>query len=81
MDTWYLNNAVHLMQRFTDSPRNPFRIADYEYSPGKPHCYAGGGDISNRESAGTKYQRILPELAKHVLATAPAGADTASWQY
>ncbi|HTP68111.1 MAG TPA: hypothetical protein VMJ35_04345 [Dongiaceae bacterium] len=80
MDTWYLNNAVHLMQNFTDSPQNPFRIADYEYGPGKPHCYEGGGDISNRESAGTKYQRIMPQIAKHLLATAPAGADM-SWRY
>ena len=33
-DTWYLNNAVHLMQAFHDSPKNPFRIADFEYSQG-----------------------------------------------
>jgi len=80
MDTWYLNNAVHLMQGFTDSAQNPFRVADYEYSPGKPHCYQGGGDVSNLESGGTKYQRIMPQIAKHMLATAPQGADT-SWRY
>ena len=80
MDTWYLNNAVHLMQNFTESPQNPFRIADYEFSPGKPHCYEGGGDISNRESGGTKYQRIMPQIAKHMLATAPPGSDT-TWRY
>lgn len=79
-DTWYLNNAVHLMQNFTDSPRNPFRIADYEYSPGKPHCYMGGGDISNSESLGTLYQRIMPELARHMMQTAPPDADM-SWKY
>jgi len=79
-DTWYLNNAVHLMRDFTESPQNPFRIADYEFSPGKPHCYEGGGDISNRESSGTKYQRIMPQIAKHMLATAPANADM-SWRY
>ena len=80
MDTWYLNNAVHLMQNFTDSPQNPFRIADYEFSPGKPHCYQGGGDIPNLESGGARYQRIMPQIAKHMLATAPPGADT-SWRY
>jgi hypothetical protein len=79
-DTWYLNNAVHLMQTFTDSPRNPYRIADYEYSPGKPHCYMGGGDIGNSESSGTLYQRILPQLARHMTQTAPPGADM-SWKY
>ena len=80
MDTWYLNNAVRLMQRFTDSSQNPYRIADYEFSPGKPHCYQGGGDVSNAESSGTKYQRIMPQIAKHMLATAPANADM-SWRY
>jgi hypothetical protein len=80
MDTWYLNNAVHLMQSFVDSPKNPFRIAEFEYSAGKPHCYMGGGDISNLESHGTLYQRIMPEIARHMTATAPQGADT-SWKY
>jgi hypothetical protein len=80
MDTWYLNNAVRFMQSFLDSPKNPYRIADFEYSPGKAHCYMGGGDISNQESFGTVYQRILPEIARRMTATAPAGADM-SWKY
>jgi enterochelin esterase-like enzyme len=80
MDTWYLNNAVHLMQGFLDSPKNPFHIADFEYSPGKPHCYMGGGDISNIESFGTVYQRIMPQIAQHMTGTAPPGADM-SWKY
>jgi hypothetical protein len=80
MDTWYLNNAVHLMQNFVDSAQNPYRIADFEYGVGKPHCYMGGGDISNTESYGTVYQRIMPEIAKRMTATAPPGADM-SWKY
>ena len=80
MDTWYLNNAVHLMQNFVDSPQNPYRIADFEYGAGKPHCYMGGGDISNSESYGTVYQRIMPEIARRMTATAPPGADM-SWKY
>ncbi|HUN63734.1 MAG TPA: hypothetical protein VMU53_17175 [Candidatus Sulfotelmatobacter sp.] len=80
MDTWYLNNAVHLMQAFLDSPKNPYRIADFEYGPGKPHCYMGGGDISNLQSFGTVYERIMPEIARRMTATAPAGADM-SWKY
>jgi hypothetical protein len=80
MDTWYLNNAVHSMQAFLDSPKNPYRIADFEYSPGKVHCYMGGGDISNQESYGTLYQRIMPKIARHMTETAPAGADM-SWKY
>ena len=80
MDTWYLNNAVHLMQDFLESPKNPYRIADFEYSPRKPHCYQGGGDISNGESFGTLYQRIMPQISRHMTSTAPTGADM-SWKY
>jgi hypothetical protein len=80
MDTWYLNNAVHLMQNFVESPKNSYRVADFEYSPGKPHCYMGGGDISNLQSFGTVYERIMPEIARRITATAPAGADM-SWKY
>lgn len=79
-DTWYLNNAVHLMQEFLDSQKTAFPIADFEYSPGKPHCYMGGGDVSNAESYGTLYQRILPKIARHMTETAPSGADM-SWKY
>lgn len=80
MDTWYLNNAVHLLQNFTDSTENPFRIAEYEYGPGKPHCYMGGGDISNLDSFGTVYQRIMPQIAHRMTSTAPANADM-TWKY
>lgn len=80
MDTWYLNNAVHYLQDFLDSVKSPYRIADFEYSPDKPHCYMGGGDISNVESFGTVYQRIMPQIARHMTATAPPGADM-SWKY
>jgi hypothetical protein len=80
MDTWYLNNAVHLMQNFVDSPKDPLHIADFEYSPGKNHCYMGGGNISNIESYGTVYQRIMPALARHMTETAPPNADM-SWKY
>ena len=80
MDTWYLNNAVRLMQEFAESPENPYRIADFEYGPGNPHCYAGGGAITNAESYGTLYQRIMPAIAQHMTATAPRGADM-SWKY
>ncbi len=80
MDTWYLNNAVHRMQDFLDSPKNPYKIADFEYGYMQPHCYMGGGKISNRESYRTMLQRIMPALAKHMEATAPKGADM-SWKY
>ena len=80
MDTWYLNNAVHLMQDFLDSPKNPYKIADFEYGYMQPHCYAGGGRVTNRESYRTMLQRVMPAIAKHMEETAPKGADM-TWKY
>jgi hypothetical protein len=80
MDSWYLNNAVHLTQDFLDSPQNSYRIADFEYGYMQPHCYAGGGKVTNRESYRTMLQRVMPILAKHIEETAPKGADM-TWKY
>ena len=80
MDTWYLNNAVHLVQDFMDSPQNPYRAADFEFGNRKPHCYTGGGNGPMLESGATALQRIMPALAEHFKATAPQGADM-SWVY
>jgi len=76
MDTWYLNNAVHMFQDFHDSPKNPYKVADFDYGARKPHCYTGAGATGE---AGV-LQRILPEFEKRIKATAPSGADM-SWQY
>jgi hypothetical protein len=76
MDTWYLNNAVHMFQDFHDSVKNPYKVADFDYGARKPHCYTGAGATGE---AGV-LQRIMPEFEKRIKATAPAGADM-SWQY
>jgi hypothetical protein len=80
MDTWYLNNAVHLTQDFLDSPKNPYKAATFEYGYRQPHCYAGGGSISSAESIATMYQRVMPQIAEHMKETAEKGADF-SWEY
>lgn len=80
MDTWYLNNAVHLFQGFVDSEKNPYRIAAFEYGERKPHCYTGGGNGPMAETGGTVLQRILPQIEKRMKSTAPKNADM-TWQY
>jgi len=80
MDTWYLNNAVHLLQDFVDSPENKYRVATFEYGYRQPHCYTGGGNITNAEASATFYQRVMPQVAQHMKATAPKGGDI-SWDY
>ncbi len=79
MDTWYLNNAVHLTQDFLDSSKNKYRIADFDYGYMQPHCYTGG-KVPNSEGYSSVLQRIMPVLVKHMEETAPQGADM-SWKY
>ncbi len=81
-DTYFLNNAVHRMQWMLDQTRNPRSDASFQYGAGDPHCYTGGPDAYTMQQNNRDWpQRVLPLMAKHMLATAPKGADTKSWVY
>ena len=81
-DTYFLNNAVHLLQKELDATRNPHSDATFQYGPGMPHCYTGGpAEYTMQQNNANWTQRILPLMVEHMLATAPAGADTKSWRY
>jgi hypothetical protein len=81
-DTYFLNNAVHMLQKQLDASRNPHSDATFQYGPGMPHCYTGGpSDYTMQQNNATWTQRILPPIVEHMLATAPEGADTKSWRY
>jgi hypothetical protein len=81
-DTYFLNNAVHLLQKQLDATRNPHSDATFQYGPGMPHCYTGGpAEYTMQENNADWTQRVLPQMVEHMLATAPPGADTKSWRY
>lgn len=80
MDTWYLNNAVHMFQDFHDSPKNPYKVADFEYGYMQPHCYTGGNGLPPAERNGAFMQRMVTQFADRIQKTAPTGADM-SWKY
>lgn len=80
-DTYYLDSAVHLMQKFLDSTGNPHSDATFDYGVDQPHCYTGPPGSTTREGGLTFTQRTLKEAAAHMVASAPAGADTSSWRY
>jgi hypothetical protein len=81
-DTYFLNNAVHLLQKQLEATRNPHSDATFQYGPGMPHCYTGGpSEYTMQENNAIWLQRILPTIAEHMLATAPDGADVKSWRY
>jgi len=81
-DTYFLNNAVHLLEDELDATRDPHSDATFQYGPRMPHCYTGGpSEYTMQQNSADWTQRVLPMMVAHMLATAPAGADVKSWRY
>jgi hypothetical protein len=81
-DTYFLNNAVHLLDKQLQATHNPHSDATFQYGPGMPHCYTGGpSEYTMQQNNADWTQRVLPLMVEHMLATAPPGADTKSWRY
>jgi hypothetical protein len=81
-DTYFLNNAVHILDKQLQETRNPHSDATFQYGPGMPHCYTGGPSEYTMQQNNSEWtQRVLPKMVEHMLATAPADADTKSWRY
>ena len=81
-DTYFLNNAVHLLQKELDATRNPHSDATFQYGPGMPHCYTGGpAEYTMQQNNANWAQRVIPLMTEHMVKTAPAGADVKSWVY
>ncbi len=81
MDNWYLQNAVYLMEAFLKSTKDPYYDGTVEYGNRQPHCWCGGAGLSLPVSMLTINQRFAPEMAAHMVRTAPPNADVASWLY
>ncbi len=81
-DTYFLNNAVHLLQSTLDATQNPHSDATFQYGPRMPHCYTGGPpEYTMQQNNSDWTQRVLPLMVEHMLATAPPNSDTKSWRY
>jgi enterochelin esterase-like enzyme len=80
-DTYYLNNAVHLLQQDLDKTQHPHSDATFDYGQWAPHCYTGTAPDWDESHGLDLEERVLPLMVKHMLATAPAGADVKSWRY
>ena len=85
MDNSYLERGVRHMEEFLESTKYPGRGPYYggsiEYGDGYGHCYSGGAPAPADELRATYYQRLMPEVEKHMLKMAPQNADTKSWRY
>jgi len=65
-DTFFLNNAVELLQRFLDGT-NPPANAEVHYGNNQPHCWGPWG------------ARLVKMMTEAMAANAPASAGAAAW--
>jgi hypothetical protein len=81
LDTYYLEKAVRLLEEFLEGTTDPYWRGTVEYGHDHPHCYTGDPSVPVSVSRFTINQRLLPEMAGHMVRHAPAGADVTSWKY
>ena len=74
-DTFYLEEATMLLEKFLRSAKNPTFDGTIEYGKRSPHCWTGCASGRNPTVC------YLPAMAEHIRKTAPPGADVKSWQY
>ena len=64
MDTFYLNNAVRLLENFLEKTKDPYYEGVVEYGDGKPHCW------------GPRGPELIELMAEHVIKNSPDGKFT-----
>ena len=74
-DTFYLEEATMLLEKFLRSAQNPSFEGTIEYGKRAPHCWTGCASGRNHTIC------YLPAMAEHIRKTAPPGADLDSWQH
>ena len=69
MDSFYLNDAVVLLEEFLEKTDNPYYSGIVEYGDREPHCW------------GPRGTDLLKLMAEHITKYAPEGKDTSAWRY
>lgn len=84
-DTYFLNNAVYLMEDFLKQTGTPGHGVAYggevKYGPRAEHCWNGDPEKPNSYSRLHYNQMYLPQIMERIAQTAPKGADLKSWRY
>jgi hypothetical protein len=80
-DTYFLNNAVYLMEDFLNSTKNPPYGGEVAYGPRAEHCWNGDPTLPNAYSRLHYNTLYLPKILDRIQKTAPKGADLTSWRY
>jgi len=80
-DTYFLNNAVYLMEDFLKTTKNPAYGGEVTYGPRAEHCWNGDPTLPNAYSRLHYNTQYLPKILDRIEKTAPKGADLTSWRY
>lgn len=80
-DTYFLNNAVYLMEDFLKSTKSPPYGGEVLYGPRAEHCWNGDPTLPNAYSRLHYNTMYLPKILERIQKTAPKGADLTSWRY
>lgn len=81
MDTYYLNNAVYLLEAFLKNTTNPFYNGQIDYGDRAEHCWNGDHQNPTAISSLRYHSMFIPKILNRILASAPNGADLTSWRY
>ncbi len=80
-DTYYLNNAVYLMEDFLKKAANPPADAEVAYGARAEHCWNGDPNQPNAISRLRYNTMYVQKIVERMEKTAPVGADLKSWRY
>jgi hypothetical protein len=84
-DTYFLNDAVYLMEDFLKTTGTPGHGVPYDgevkYGPRAEHCWNGDPTKPNAYSRLHYNQMYLPQIMERIPKTAPKSADLTSWRY
>jgi hypothetical protein len=84
-DTYFLNDAVYLMEDFLKQTGSEGHGVPYEgvvvYGPRAEHCWNGDPNNPNWYSRLHYDQMYVPKILDRIQNTAPPGADLTSWRY
>ncbi len=81
MDTYFLNDAVYLMEDFLKTTSNPPYDGEVKYGDRAEHCWNGDPNLPNYLSRLHYNTMYLPKILDRIQKTAPPGADLTSWRY
>jgi hypothetical protein len=80
-DNYYLNNAVHLVEDFLTTTKDPFYGGEVAYGCRDEHCWNGDPTRPNAISRLRYHQMYANKIVERLLKTAPPDGDVTSWRY